>query len=152
MFVLRSIFESRAFPEDRTAKRIYSGESKIIMHSKVRCRLTESTPKLTARIQFEVFIQFFVGVFDERLGYIDDPKEIAMRNLTSFTSFWFDCVTSIPWSYIDMHQYLVHAIHEIKLLQEICAIVWTSNSACLDLISMLVRDVDRHRFLMSFAA
>ncbi len=29
------------------------------------------------------------------------------RNLSSLRGFWFDCATSIPFSYMDLHLYLV---------------------------------------------
>ena len=50
--------------------------------------------------------QFVLGVYDNG-GYIDSFSVIAWRSVTSVTGFWFDCVTSIPWSCIDLHLYLV---------------------------------------------
>ena len=59
------------------------------------------------RLQAECAVQFFVGVWDEGGGYTDDVRVIALRNAASLTGFWFDCMTSIPWSYIDLKFYLV---------------------------------------------
>ncbi len=57
--------------------------------------------------QFEVVSQFFVGMFDSSETYIDNIYVVAFVNLTSVTGFWFDCVTSIPWSYFDLSAYRV---------------------------------------------
>ena len=56
--------------------------------------------------QVECVTQFVLGVYDNG-GYIDSFSVIAWRSVTSVTGFWFDCVTSIPWSCIDLHLYLV---------------------------------------------
>uniref|UniRef100_A0A7S0MT42 Ion transport domain-containing protein n=1 Tax=Cryptomonas curvata TaxID=233186 RepID=A0A7S0MT42_9CRYP len=40
------------------------------------------------------------------MTYRDDFIISLKRNLSSITGFWFDCVTSIPWSYMDLHFYL----------------------------------------------
>jgi hypothetical protein len=57
--------------------------------------------------QFEAFIQFFLGTYDTDMNYIDDFAKIVKKNLSSLTGFWFDCVTSIPWSCFDLIQYMV---------------------------------------------
>jgi len=54
----------------------------------------------------EAFTQFFLGYYEEDMTYQDDLIVLLKRNLSSLTGFWFDCVTSIPWSYIDLHFYL----------------------------------------------
>jgi hypothetical protein len=41
------------------------------------------------------------------MNYIDDFAWVVKKNLFSLTGFWFDCVTSIPWSCFDMAEYLV---------------------------------------------
>jgi hypothetical protein len=41
------------------------------------------------------------------MNYIDDFAWIVKKNLFSLTGFWFDCVTSIPWSCFDLYEYLV---------------------------------------------
>lgn len=64
-------------------------------------RLTRAPP------QFEIVIQFFTGTYDKDLNYIDDWKWILQSKLVSLTGFWLDCVTSIPWAWIDMQAYLV---------------------------------------------
>jgi hypothetical protein len=55
----------------------------------------------------EAFTQFFLGYYTHDMTYQDDFVTSVKRNLLSVTGFWFDCVTSIPWSYMDMHFYLV---------------------------------------------
>jgi hypothetical protein len=57
--------------------------------------------------QIEVILQFFIGTENADMTYNDDILSIARRNLCSLSGFWFDCVTSIPWSYLDLHFYLV---------------------------------------------
>ncbi len=57
--------------------------------------------------QFEAFIQFFLGTYDMDMNYIDDFAWIVKKNLFSFNGFWFDCLTSIPWSCFDLVEYLV---------------------------------------------
>ncbi len=58
----------------------------------------------------EAFVQFFLGRYAVNLTYEDDLGASLRRNLTSISGFWFDCVTSIPWSYMDLHQYLVRPL------------------------------------------
>ena len=53
--------------------------------------------------QFDIILQFFTGVHNEDMSYCDDVRKIALYNLASITGFWFDCVTSIPFSYIDLN-------------------------------------------------
>ncbi len=38
---------------------------------------------------------------------MDDWRHIAAAYLFSVFGFWFDSVTSIPWSYMDLHLYMV---------------------------------------------
>ena len=64
-------------------------------------------PQTTARCQVEAFLRFFLGTFDVDLTYDDDLLSVARKNVCSPSGFWFDCVTSIPWSYMDLHFYLV---------------------------------------------
>jgi hypothetical protein len=58
-------------------------------------------------LQFEVFVQFFIGVYDSSDKYCDNPFLVASRYLTSPRGFGFDFVTSLPWSYIDLNSYQV---------------------------------------------
>ncbi len=44
-----------------------------------------------------------MGAYDNDLNYVDDWKWVAKQNLLSPTGFWFDAVTSIPWSFLDLH-------------------------------------------------
>jgi hypothetical protein len=62
---------------------------------------------VTFAIQCEALLQFGVAVYTEEMEFIDDWGAIALRNLTSFSGFWFDCVTSIPWSFMDLQYYMV---------------------------------------------
>jgi hypothetical protein len=55
--------------------------------------------------QFEVFVQFFIGVYDSAEKYCDDPLVVATRYLTSLRGFAFDFITSLPWSYFDLNSY-----------------------------------------------
>ncbi len=55
----------------------------------------------------EVFLQFFIGFYTHELKYFDDICTVARHNLSSPFGFWFDSVTSIPFSYIDLSIYLV---------------------------------------------
>ncbi len=73
------------------------------------------------QVKFEVFSQFFVGVFDSSENYYDDFRLIISRNVTSL-AFWFDCATSLPWSFLDLNVYQVSfvmfyisvIVHEVK--------------------------------------
>ena len=58
-------------------------------------------------MQVEAFIQFFLGYYAHDMTYQDDLVVSVKRNLSSLSGFWFDCVTSIPWSYMDLYFYLV---------------------------------------------
>jgi hypothetical protein len=66
-----------------------------------------------AYFQFEAIIQFFLGTFDTDMNYIDDVAKIFKKNLSSLTGFWFDFVTSIPWSCFDLIQYMVDPLISI---------------------------------------
>jgi hypothetical protein len=57
--------------------------------------------------QFEVFCQFFIARFDKSGGYVDDINIVAKKYLKTPTSFSFDFVTSLPWSYMDIYSYQV---------------------------------------------
>ncbi len=52
-------------------------------------------------------MQFFIGFYTHELKYFDDLRVVARRNLSSPYRFWFDSVTSIPFSYIDLTIYRV---------------------------------------------
>ena len=41
------------------------------------------------------------------MAYIDDWRSVAAQLCLSTTGIWFDIVTSIPWSFMDLHAYLV---------------------------------------------
>ncbi len=58
-------------------------------------------------LQFEILLQFFIGFYDESEVYIDSFRKNAFRYLTAISGFWFDCATSLPWSYNDMQAYRV---------------------------------------------
>ncbi len=57
--------------------------------------------------QFEVIIQFFMGTLDASDRYCDNLRVIAFKYCASFTGFWFDFVTSLPWSFNDLYSYEV---------------------------------------------
>jgi hypothetical protein len=57
--------------------------------------------------QIEAFVRFFVGAHNVDMTYDDDAASIARKNLASVSGFWFDCATSIPWSFMDLRVYLV---------------------------------------------
>ena len=58
-----------------------------------------------SRAQVEVVVQLFVGVYTDDMVYIDDWRAVAARTAMSVSGFWFDCATSIPWSYLDLVAY-----------------------------------------------
>ena len=49
--------------------------------------------------------QFLVGEFDETGTYVDDFGAVARNYVLSYSGFWFDSITSIPWSYLDLYAY-----------------------------------------------
>ena len=63
--------------------------------------------------QFEVFTQFFIGTFEDSPSLLNDFALVLLRNFTSVSGFWFDCVTSIPWSYLDYGAYTVRGIFKV---------------------------------------
>ena len=52
-------------------------------------------------------VQFFLGWYDDKSNYHDDIIKLFFKNILSPKGFWFDCITSIPWSYLDLKYYLV---------------------------------------------
>jgi hypothetical protein len=54
-----------------------------------------------------VLTQFFICSFDDSPSLLNDFKLVLIRNCTSISGFWFDCITSIPWSYVDYGAYKV---------------------------------------------
>ncbi len=57
--------------------------------------------------QIEVACQFGIGTFDSTGTYCDEIGVIVRRYLTKLRGFWFDCMTSVPWSYMDFAVYVV---------------------------------------------
>ncbi len=57
-----------------------------------------------------------MGAYDNDLNYVDDWQWVAKQNLLSPTGFWFDAVTSIPWSFLDLHSSSVCSVscHKIR--------------------------------------
>ncbi len=51
----------------------------------------------------EVVVPFFMGTLDTSDTYCDDFRKIAINYLTSLTGFWFDFLTSLPWSLNDLY-------------------------------------------------
>mmetsp|Transcript_59824 Transcript_59824/g.125017 ORF Transcript_59824/g.125017 Transcript_59824/m.125017 type:complete len:613 (-) Transcript_59824:1625-3463(-) len=54
----------------------------------------------------DVITNFFVGYFDDHGFYIDRFGSIATSYVSSPWSFWFDLITSIPISLVDLATYL----------------------------------------------
>ena len=46
-----------------------------------------------------------MGEFDETGTYVDDFGAVARNYVLSYSGFWFDSITSIPWSYLDLYAY-----------------------------------------------
>jgi hypothetical protein len=63
--------------------------------------------KLNLLRQLEVICQFAIGTFDSTETYCDEIRVIVTNYITSISGFWFDCVTSVPWSYMDLAVYRV---------------------------------------------
>ena len=59
------------------------------------------------QLQFEIFLQFVTGSMDLSETYCDDFKVISAKYLSSFSGFWFDTLTSVPWSFNDLYAYQV---------------------------------------------
>ncbi len=53
-------------------------------------------------MQLEIILNFFIGYHDAGC-YEDSLFAIAKRNLSDPSRFWFDAMTSIPLSYIDLY-------------------------------------------------
>ncbi len=69
-------------------------------------RATTHPPFTPSPAQLDVILQFLTGCFVEHnTEYVDSYSRIALRNLTSLKGFWFDCVTSMPWSFMDYYAY-----------------------------------------------
>jgi len=54
----------------------------------------------------EVFLQFFIGIFREDGSYEDSARAIILHNLSSPFRFWFDALTSIPFSFLDLKVFM----------------------------------------------
>jgi hypothetical protein len=48
-----------------------------------------------------------MGILDVSDTYCDNIKEIAVKYFTSFSGFWFDLITSLPWSFNDLYAHQV---------------------------------------------
>jgi hypothetical protein len=46
-------------------------------------------------------------MYTEDMMYIDNWRIVAAKLCLSTTGIWFDIMTSIPWSFMDLHSYLV---------------------------------------------
>ena len=58
-------------------------------------------------VQIEVACHFAIGTFDSTETYCDELRVIVTKYLTTVDGFWFDCITSIPWSFMDFAVYRV---------------------------------------------
>ncbi len=54
-----------------------------------------------------MLLQFLRGYYRADTLYEDRLEAVFLNNVSSVTGFWFDCVTSIPWTYLDLDAYLV---------------------------------------------
>ena len=54
-----------------------------------------------------MLLQFFTGTFEESPSLLSDLRRAAKRNFSSLGGFWFDCLTSTPWNYLDYQAYKV---------------------------------------------
>ena len=57
----------------------------------------------------------FVGFYDEDMNYVDRLSRVLLRYTTSVMGFWFDSITSIPWSCLDLQSYLVSSSASILI-------------------------------------
>jgi hypothetical protein len=46
-------------------------------------------------------------MYTKDMMYIDNWRIVAAKLCLSTTGIWFDIMTSIPWSFMDLHSYLV---------------------------------------------
>jgi hypothetical protein len=58
-------------------------------------------------IKVEIALQFFTGSVDMSETYCDNFKVISAQYLASPSGFWFDIITSLPWSFNDLFTYKV---------------------------------------------
>ncbi len=66
--------------------------------------------------QIEVVLHFFIGFYDSADKYIDDIRTIVLKSLMALGGFWFDCITSLPWSFMDLYAYQVHISFSSQLI------------------------------------
>jgi hypothetical protein len=66
-----------------------------------------SLPNDSIRWQVEIVLQFFTGSLDISEVYCDEFSVVAAKYLSSISGFWFDFVTSLPWSFNDLYAYQV---------------------------------------------
>ena len=48
-----------------------------------------------------------MAFYDQNGKFVDDLRTVSLRYVSSVNSFWFDLVTSLPWSYLDLYAYQV---------------------------------------------
>ncbi len=76
-----------------------------------RCHLNLAFSRLRLYfVKVEIVLQFITGSVDLSEKYCDDIRVISAVYLSSFSGFWFDCVTSIPWSLNYLYSYQVTMI------------------------------------------
>ena len=80
----------------------------------------------------EVVVPFFMGKLDVSDTYCDDIREIARNYVTSLTGFWFDFLTSLPWSFNDLYTLQVpiptHDLCYKKNFSNVCNVCFLSLS------------------------
>jgi hypothetical protein len=65
--------------------------------------------------QIEIVLQFCTGTIDVTDTYCDNFSVISTNYLASPRGFWFDVITSIPWSYNDLYAYKVVHVYVFSL-------------------------------------
>ena len=115
------IFVDLAFEPERTALYPARGHQAVFYLS-FRCRIL-SYLFMIVHAKFEAISQFFVGYFDANEKYVDSLLAVALKNFSSLSGFWFDLLTSVPWSYFDMtaYQVITSLIHRAR--RRMCALM-----------------------------
>jgi hypothetical protein len=60
--------------------------------------------------QIEITLQFFTGSLDISETYCDTMSIVAAKYMSSVSGFWFDFLTSLPWSFNDLYAYQVKSL------------------------------------------
>ena len=77
-------------------------------------------------LQFEVLVQLITGYLDGTNTYIDDFAKIVFFRLSS-PWFWFDCITSLPWSFLDL---LAYQVRQFRCTLDLGLLLLSSLAEC----------------------